>query len=209
MDSPRDPRLRSNPFATRYTRPGEIAFLFPPGQSAGTVAAALKKAGWWGEIVGPHGSGKSTLLAALRPELMAHGRQVVHFALSQGERQLPTGGSRDPGAGGQDPDTWSEQTQVVIDGYEQLSWWNKRKIQRLCRQRGAGLLITAHEPCGLPTLLKTAPSLELAQSIVRQLLPAGDATISAEDVAAAYDHHPTNLREMLFHLYDLYQKRQP
>ena len=195
-----DPRLRSNPFATRFTRPGALPFLFPQEQTPQTLVDALAAAGWWGEIIGPHGSGKSSLLAALLPEIAARGRRAVHIALSQGERKLP---SDPPGQA-----EWTQDTQVVVDGYEQLSWFSRRGLKARCRRQKSGLLITAHEPCGLPGLFQTAPSLELAQSIVRQLLPEGDETIALGEIRQAYEQQPGDLREMLFRLYDLYQNRQ-
>lgn len=200
MDSADDPRLRSNPFATRFTRPGAIEFLFPPETSTASLVSSLGTAGWWGQIIGPHGSGKSTLVATMLPDLESAGRIVRHAALSQGERELP--------AAVKDPGNWTERTQLVIDGYEQLSWWNRRTIQAACRRQGAGLLVTTHVSCGLPILFQTAPSLELAQSIVRKLLADEDQTIAPADVAQAYRQHPTNLREVLFQLYDLYQNRR-
>ncbi|HUE70898.1 MAG TPA: hypothetical protein VMP01_08410 [Pirellulaceae bacterium] len=190
--------MHSNPFATRFTRPGALAFLFPAGQSAESIVSALAQAQWWGQILGPHGSGKSTLLAALMPELARQGRDVVHLVFRSG----PAPGSSPPVAG-----SWTSQTQVVVDGYEQLSWWNRRNLKRACRKTGAGLLLTAHRPCGLATLFQTKPTVELAEQIVRQLLAADDQTITTEDIREVCRQHPTNLREVLFGLYDLYQRR--
>jgi hypothetical protein len=192
--------MPTNPFATRFTRPGALAFLFPPDQSPQTIIAALAQAQWWGQIVGPHGSGKSTLLAALMPELARHGRQVVHLVFrSDG----PAPGSWPPSTG-----SWNAQTQVVVDGYEQLSWWNRRKLKSACKRAGAGLLITAHRPCGLATVYQTQPTCELAARIVAQLVPADDETITTDDIREVCRQHPTNLREALFGLYDLYQRRR-
>ena len=190
--------MRSNPFATRFTRPGAIPFLFPPGQSAQSVAADLEAAQWWGEIVGPHGSGKSTLVAALIPELERRGRRIVQLVFR----------NDDPGSWPLVTDTWRRDTQVVVDGYEQLSWWRQRKLKNACRRAGAGLLITTHQSCGLSTILRTEPSLELAEQIVRKLLPAEDPAITADDVRDLCRQHRTNLREVLFGLYDLYQQRE-
>jgi len=207
--------MRSNPFATRYTRPGALAFLFPPGQSPETIVAALRQAGWWGEIVGPHGSGKSTLLAALIPELEKQGRQVVQVVLGEGQRMLSAAsGQKAAGRPSPIPDwplapeSWTDRSQVVIDGYEQLSWWNRRKVEALVRRAGSGLLVTTHQTRGLPTLFQSEPSLQLAQSIVRQLQPPEDSTITPEDVAQAWEEQGNNVREVLFRLYDLYQSRQ-
>ena len=94
-----------NPFATRFTRPGALGYLFPPGESAESLVDHLRQNGWRGEIIGPHGSGKSTLLAALLPRLAEAGRVVAHYALHQGEHALPI--SRQDAAG------WNEATRVT------------------------------------------------------------------------------------------------
>ncbi len=196
-----DVSMTSNPFATRFTRPGAIPFLFPNGQSVDSLAAALEQANWWGEIVGPHGSGKSTLLAALMPEFARRGRDVIHLVF-RSDRTITGPWPPAPGA-------WTAATQVVVDGYEQLSWWNRRKLKNACRRGGAGLLITAHRPCGLPTIFRTQPTPKLAEMIARQLLPPDDDSITADDIHRLCSQHPTNLREVLFGLYDLYQERRP
>ncbi|MGI8982482.1 MAG: hypothetical protein ACR2FY_24890 [Pirellulaceae bacterium] len=191
----------SNPFATRFTRPGAIGYLFPPGQSAVGTLDLLRNNDWWGEIVGPHGSGKSSLLAELLPLLEATGRRVVLYGLHQGDRTLPISKS--------DVAAWNAETQVVIDGYEQLSWWSKRRLQSWVKARQAGLLITAHQPMGLPPLFGTQPTLALAREIVAQLLKSDQVqSLTGDDIAAAFAAHGANLREMLFSLYDVYQQRQ-
>jgi hypothetical protein len=189
------PAAASNPLATRFTRPGAIEFLFPEGASAGGIVQKLGAQGWWGQILGPHGSGKSTLLAALEPAIAEVGRTTLRRSLAGGQRQLDLPPDLDPNA------------LLVIDGFEQLSWWQRRKVKAACRRAGAGLVVTAHADVGLPTLFQTQPTLELAQSLVRRLLPPGDRALSDADIAAAFARHPGNLRETLFALYDLYQAR--
>jgi hypothetical protein len=98
-------------------------------------------------------------------------------------------------------------TVLVVDGFEQLSWWSRWKVKAACRRHGVGLLVTAHADLGLPTIFATRPSLDLARRLVSRLLPPGDRTLTEDDVAAAYQRHPDNLREMLFSLYDVYQAR--
>jgi hypothetical protein len=194
--------MSSNPFATRFTRPGAIPYIFPPGQSAVGLLDSLRNHDWWGEIIGPHGSGKSSLLAELLPLLDAAGRRVEVFGLHQGDRTLPFSKA--------DVRTWNEETQVVVDGYEQLSWWSKRRLQSQVKAQRAGLLITAHQPMGLPPLFTTQPTLELARQIVENLLAGtdGNGVLSHEDVAAAFSAHGANLRELLFSLYDVYQTKR-
>jgi hypothetical protein len=97
---------------------------------------------------------------------------------------------------------------VIVDGYEQLSWWSRLRLKARCRSARAGLLVTAHTSVGLPDLFTTVPSLELAQQVVQRLLPSGDAQIAANDIAAAFDQQRGNLRETLFQLYDIYEQRR-
>jgi hypothetical protein len=187
-----------NPFATRFTRPGALEFLFPDGESAESLVARLRENAWQGEIVGPHGAGKSTLLATLIPQLAGVGRNVVHVTLHQGETGLPK--TID------DWRAWTAATQVVVDGYEQLTWWSRTRLAWRVRDRGAGLLVTSHAPTGLPTILQVAPRLEAAEAVVRQLVPDA-ATITPEDIQRTFRACDGNIREMLFQLYDLYQAR--
>src|SRR6476469_9808642 len=107
--------MRSNPFATRFIRPGAIPFLFLDDDSAEAIVERLKANKWWGQIIGAHGSGKSTLVAMLIPLLEATGRQVVSLKIRPGERGRPA----------IDKSSLSPTTQLIVDGYEQLSWWSR------------------------------------------------------------------------------------
>jgi len=189
--------MPSNPFSTRFIRPGAIPFVFPEGQSAQSLVELLAANGWCGQIIGPHGSGKSTLLATLIPALAAAGRRAVHIALHQREHRLPR----------IERSTLGTDTQLVIDGYEQLSWWARRRVKAMCLRHGAGLLVTAHSDMGLPLIFQTQPSRQLAQTIVEKILPADSARLSADDIHRAFEATGGNLRETLFRLYDVYQQR--
>jgi hypothetical protein len=193
-----------NPFATRHVRPGAIPYLFPPGEHAARVVERLRANGWRGQIVGPHGSGKSTFLAALLPELSRVGRIPLLVALHDGQRRLP-------------PETRPALRAlhpagiVVIDGYEQLGCWSRFWLERSCRRRSWGLLVTAHRSVGLPGLLRTSVTLETAWRIVEHLLPDPTGLINPTDVAVRLAARAGNLREVLFELYDLIEtrRRQP
>jgi hypothetical protein len=189
--------MPSNPFSTRFIRPGAIPFVFPDSLSAQSLVEQLGASGWCGQIIGPHGSGKSTLLATLIPALEAAGRQVQHIALHQGEHRLPR----------MNRSTLTADTQLVIDGYEQLSWWARRRVKSLCQRQGAGLLVTAHSDMGLPTLYQMHPSQKLAQTIVEKIVPADSTRLNTDDITRAFEATGGNLRETLFRLYDVYQER--
>ena len=194
------PRLATNPFSTRFVRPGVLPFLFPAGLTATDLVGRLRRSGWWGQIVGPHGSGKSTLLRALLPELQAAGKTVRLFEFHAGFGWRSA--NRVPDNHG------DQQTLVVVDGYEQLTWWARYTLRRRCRRQHTGLLVTAHRCCRLPDLWSTAVTLELAQTLTCRLLNSGDSpVIRADDVAAALQTCRGDLRETWFRLYDVYETR--
>jgi hypothetical protein len=198
-DTSSAPEPGSNPFATRYIRPGAIPYLFPVDVSAETLLANLNDSHWLGAIIGPHGTGKSSLLASLLPLAESQGRRVVTIPLHDGQRTVPWRDLR--------LQEWDEDTLVVVDGYEQLSGWQRLLLRARIYQRRAGLLVTAHKPLGLPTVYTTGTSLELAERIVAQLVPPSDARVTTADIATAYMQEQGNLREMLFRLYDVFRSR--
>lgn len=190
----------SNPFSTRYIGPDADRYLFPEGIDAMKLVAKLRETGWWGQVVGPHGSGKTTLLHTLMPRIKEAGRPVEVYVLRQSDRRLAIPRSVRRG--------WNSRAQVIVDGYEQLDWLRRARLKRSCRSRGAGLLVTAHDPIGLPHLWTAETSLELAQSLVARLLPPEYTSwITTEDVNGAFASHRGNLREMLLSLYDVFEDR--
>ena len=191
-----------NPFATRAVKPGALPYLFEAGDSAELLVERLKKSRWRGEILGPHGSGKSTLLATLLPELSAAGRRVLIARLKPGEHRVPREMLK------QRP--WTAETLLVIDGYEQLGWCRQRSLIRKCDRTGCGLLVTAHQPTGLPVLMKLTPKVETALQVVQALLKDLPESITDAQIRQAFHDQKGDLREMLFQLYDLYeaQRRQ-
>ena len=154
--------LDRNPFSSRATRPGAIAYRFANGCDLSQLVATLRTHGWWGQIVGPHGSGKSTLLHALLSPLGDAGRTVRHYTLHSGEKRIPIAGG--------ELKSWDAETQVIIDGFEQLGGWNRSMLKRVCRQQGAGLLVTSHQCVGFPTLFSPAVTPQMAQQLVTDLL---------------------------------------
>ena len=194
--------VETNPFSTCCIRPGAVPFLFSPDGDARQLIARLRESAWWGQIVGEHGSGKSTLLQTLRPLLAEAGRQVELYVLHAGQTRVPFAQNA--------PRQWTADTQVVIDGYEQLGWHVRRRLQRQCRTSQAGLLVTAHRRLRLPVLWQTQPTVALAQAVVAQLLtPQHRQIVTAEDVSRAFAAQGGNLRETLFALYDVFAARRP
>jgi hypothetical protein len=189
-----------NPFSTRHVRPGAIPFFFPPGQSAGQLVELLRSNEWRGEIVGPHGSGKSSLLSSLVPALENAGQSPLLIELHDGQRRLPVDLRRIDGL--------AENTVVIVDGYEQLSFLSRLQLKGFCRRRHLGLIVTSHRPAGLPLLFRTSASVTLAEEIVRFLLRGRPQLLGSNDLARRFEHHRGDLRELLFDLYDLYEQRR-
>ena len=190
-----------NPFCTRWVRPGAIPFLFPPGENAEKLVDRLRQAGWWGEITGPHGSGKSALLAALTAAIERAGRRTVLVVLHDTERRLPVDLRNDP--------RLRPPVLMMVDGYEQLSRWQRLVLKRFCRRQGTGLLVTAHDSVGLPPLYRTVAMLDVAAQIVAQLMGDRKPPFTPEEVSQCLSRRGGNLREMLFDLYDLFEQRRP
>lgn len=194
-----------NPFSTRYLRPDAREYLFPDGGDVEALVARLREFAWWGQITGGHGCGKSTLVQTLLPGLRAAGRAIEFRAFRrraafEPKRPWFDGWPRVPSI------AWTRQTQMVIDGYEQLGWWTRIRLKRLCRQRGAGLLVTAHGDYGLPQLWHAPSSLELTRRIAQRLLGGRDAAwLAGVPLDALFELHRGNVREVLFELYDLYE----
>ncbi|MFV1965504.1 MAG: hypothetical protein ACC628_08795 [Pirellulaceae bacterium] len=190
-----------NPFSTGATRPGARTFRFPSGVAPEQLVHQLRQQSWWGEILGPHGSGKSTLVTTLEPLLREAGRDVRYFTLHQGEKRLSISHHVRT--------TWAASTQVVVDGYEQLSLWQRAMLKRICKRQHAGLLVTTHESIALPTLYRTSISLELAQQLVGELTGGDASLITSDDVRQSFHRQQANLREVFFELYDVYESRRP
>jgi hypothetical protein len=217
-------RVLRNPFASRFVRPGAIPFQFPFGIDATSLLIRLDQFNWRASIIGPHGSGKSTLLAELTRELLAAGRAVHATALHDRQRRLPRE-FFDRIRSTCDPSADNPKAIAIVDGYEQLSYWSRRQLNRRCRVYKAGLLITAHAPTTLPILFRTSTSLDLAMAIIdrlllpsrleregpacRELVESGVRDIVGEsEIRQAWIAHRGNLREMLFELYDLFERRR-
>lgn len=189
------PNPGSNPFSTRFIRPGAIPYRFGSGESSALLAQKLADQAWRGCIQGPHGTGKSSLLLALEPEIVRLGKLPHHVTLGASST-----GPWWPSV------PWSPDTLLIIDGYEQLSLIGRARLRWRCWQSSTGLLVTSHKPVGLPLLVQTEATWELAQELVTRLWDSAD-DLPWEAIESLWRQHPGNMREFLFGMYHLYQSR--
>ena len=198
---PLPPDSGSNPFSTRYVRPGVVPFQYADGENVGTLVKRLEENKSWGEIVGGHGSGKSTLLAELLPALRRGGQRPALIELHDGQSYLGVHLSR-----------FAERhqaTMIVVDGYEQLGFFARLMLKWFCRRRKLGLVVTTHAPSGFPPLYCTAASPDLALRLVEHLLGKERHLFGAQEIHEVFHRHGGDLREVLFDLYDRYESRRP
>jgi Mrp family chromosome partitioning ATPase len=196
-----------NPFATRFTQPGRIMPMDADGQPVDLAAllARLDSLGGRAVIAGPHGSGKSTLLARLQAQAAARGQPTLFLRLGQG----PPG--RDAAAAVKALLNAAPGSMVLLDSWERLGQLARWATRMAARCRGCHLVVTAHRHAGLPVLIHHEPTIATLLSIVWQLPEATHwlgSVIHDADIREAFTRHAPNLREALFHLYDLFEERQ-
>lgn len=207
---------RSNPFCTRFVRPGVIPYRFESGSAdkADQAEKIVRRliATRRGLIVGPHGTGKSTLLMTLMPRLRETFADVELVSLHApppqaswiarlrhrrglARRVLERSHSATPGG------------VVVVDGIEQLGRLGTRTLHRIAERRRLGVLATSHRDIRRwTTLFRTRLHPALVSRLTDSLLAGSTdavadavrASLVARDLATVH-----NLREFWFELYDV------
>jgi len=193
-----------NPFETRWTKPGQMTFRPNGFTSISALAAQIAKDTPRCEILGEHGVGKSSLLRALQ----------FHFDQQSISNHLAYAGGEFPHDG--PPLKFAavkrllRETDVLfVDGFEQLSWWTRRRIIRYCKTHNHSLIITCHQTQRLPCLVHLEAAETLVLELVYRLQQAqqADEVVAASDVRELYQRYGNNVRELLFACYDLYEQR--
>lgn len=192
----------ANPFQSSQLRPGLIPFVFAGGDSFVALLERFEEQRFRGLIIGPHGSGKSTLLHQVEQWIVAQGGTARRVCLRpetrwQGYRELWLACRNRPPA-----------EYLLIDGFEQLPAffrWISPIIARVFRIR---VLATAHQPGGLPVVLRTDPLPDQAMHVIDMImsLSARENTAQRRPDASMLrrllvEHHGS-VREVMFRLYD-------
>ncbi len=190
-----------NPFAACRWTSERVPLWLPPGETLPGLVDRLARQRFCGQIVGPHGSGKSTLLRHLR----------LYLQRRLGARCMVEGRTGRPGAAWWKlllpPSRRAGPRQLwLIDGWERLP--GRRKLWlRLGRRLGHGMIATAHAPLGLPTLMHTQATDELLRHLLLHLGAETQRLLApGETLSGLLARHGGNLREVLFELYDRYER---
>ncbi len=187
-------RARDNPFAVDRIHAIDYE---PLGWTWDELLQKLASAHWRGAIVGPHGSGKTTLLQTLVPLLRDRGMATLSIRLNRQKRTPRL-------------DEWAaiasieSNTIVMLDGYEQLSRWNRRRLDRLARH-ALGLIVTAHDDPALPVLIRCQSDPFILRDITARL--AGNQALDDIDPESLLTAHHGNMRHALRELYDRHAMR--
>jgi hypothetical protein len=191
-------RLPTNPFATRFTRPGALQPLDERGEPVDAVRLLCRLVpGRVVAIEGPHGHGKSTLLAAIMEAAHAAGWHATTVRV------------RSP------LDAWRPIITAIMapkgglvgcDGWERAAPGTAAIVRLVAAGRGLRVIVTTHRPAGLQVLACCGTTLRLLSALVSRL-PDHGGLISAVDIADAFDRHAGNLREALYDLYDRFERR--
>lgn len=183
--------MDSNPFSSRFIRPGATEYQFPSGFDIGHLLGQFEYNRRRGQILGPHGTGKSTLLWSIKRELERNGAPFVFYCLHAYRRAdvcytspspSQSAGSaemaRNAGTIGNADVSGSESSQnqaiqdrktiVIIDGFEQLPFWRRWQIRIWTKIRQQGLLISGHFPLGLPILWNTTLDVDRAVDLANR-----------------------------------------
>ncbi len=206
--------MPSNPFSTRFVRPGAIPFRFPGGISAEAESSRIATAICGSPaslIAGPHGSGKTTLLHGLRSHLACQTRQLasilLHSPSTAGIRARMLNHQRNFRRVLDCQRTLPPDGLLIIDGIEQLSGRSRRSLLRRASAGGYRILATSHQPlAGFTTVYHTRVRAEIIQSITSLLTSRtteGLKKVVASELSRRELSKVTNVRDLLFELYDL------
>ncbi|MFG0266940.1 MAG: ATP-binding protein [Rhodopirellula sp. JB055] len=178
-DDFRPPSPRTNPFASRHTRPGAIPFRFGPNDPDSderfqNILTGLRQHRL-GLIVGNHGSGKSTLLHGIAESLQTQFPGGKWIQLTGEPERSPLRGFScvlaNDRAVGEVQSAVSPGGVLVVDGAEQLSPWGRYQLRRRAQRAGHACLVTAHRDLrGFHVLHRTKVTAKLIEGLLHELL---------------------------------------
>lgn len=150
---------RNNPFAS--ARIHSLPYR-APGFCIENISKKFRELNRRAALVGMHGHGKSTLLEQITAHYRASGETMLRIQLREGDSRLAQNTRCELA------DVRGRYSLVVLDGAEQLSYWNWRRFLKSLPSE-TGCLITSHRPGLLPTLWRCETTLDLLRELVEDL----------------------------------------
>ena len=199
----------TNPFSTRFTRPGAISFSsdrIDPLRLAGVLSETRKSRSGVFQIVGPHGCGKTTLTVAIAAELAEQGRAARWLTVRGRSKTDPVRFDHYlPRI-----DSQPRHEIVVIDGIESVNAFQRSCILRQLSKRAWRVVLTTHRPAWrVPILAELQPSRERFHDLCKQLLGDHLADENKIDwqtmIETAFSNAGGNFRDAFFELYDQFE----
>lgn len=186
-------RARDNPFAA--DRIERIRYRFS-GTSLDELMARIEELNYRAAIIGPEGSGKTTLLENLQQAFEDRGRKT-RLVFVNDSYPLPEAECR------RLLSELAPQDLVLLDGADAMRRSSWSLFRRHTVGHAAGLIVTAHRPGLLPTLIECITTPTLFKYLVTTLIPKGF-PISPALLDDLHRRHEGNLRACFRDLYDLY-----
>ena len=186
-------KARDNPFAVERVQ--TIRYR-PLDTTFDEILVRLHELNYRAAIIGPEGSGKTTLLEDLQEILRQKGLRTNLIFVNDTSpldspacRRLLAELTRD--------------TILLLDGADLIRRGDWSLLKHHTITHAYGLIITAHRPGLLPTLLECSTSPALLREIVNELQPQ-DHALTTEFLDRLHERHQGNLRACLRDLYDVY-----
>lgn len=183
-------RAKDNPFGAQRL---EAIGYIPQDEPLEVICDRLKAMHCTAAVVGPHGSGKSTLLRKIQEVFDSEGCGTRRLFISR-DVKLPWKSVV------QCVDSMRASEVLFFDGANHLPFWRFRRLRRMLRKRGLGLVMTSHTEGLLPTLIRCRTHAGLLADIVSRLL--ADESIEHDRVETLFEAHKGNIRDCLWQLYD-------
>jgi len=205
--------IRSNPFSTRFTRPGALHFVGDVNLIDSAVLLYHNHR-FIGQIVGPHGCGKTSLSCAIEGKCRTTFQSIRHVTLRQTGRFFSLRNSASDKLfakmpwvqpTGNDDNKCDRKELLIIDGIESLSFLQRWVLIATCRRRGIGLLLTTHRRLArIPVIASLQSNLDTFREIVAVLDP--NLTVDPAGLAKTFSNNGGNIRESLMELYDQFEE---